>query len=181
MKKYIAMALVLVLAFVAFGCKSEGQSRLADDPDIPSFVASPPTDKDYIYGVGSSSFKNKGDALKQADALGRVDIAEKLKTEVQSMIIDYTRNAGTENNQASLSFYEAISRQISNATLRNVEVVTREKMKDGSFWSLVRMGKTDAAQQAADAIADVYENEASKYAEFKAMEALKMMESQLGK
>ncbi|MDR0718388.1 MAG: LPP20 family lipoprotein [Treponema sp.] len=181
MKKCILTALILVLTLAAFGCKSEGEARIADDPNIPSFVANPPVDKDYIYGVGSSSFKKQGDALKQADALAKVDIAEKLKTEVQSMVIDYTRNAGTEDNQTSLDFYESISRQLSNATLTNVEVVKREKMKNGSLWSLLRMSKSDAARDAAAAVAQAYENEASKYAEFKAMEALKMMEEQLDK
>jgi len=42
---------------------------------------------------------------------------------------------------------------------------------------LARISKTDAAKAASDII----ENEASRYAEFKAMDALKMMEEQLNK
>jgi hypothetical protein len=119
--------------------------------------------------------------MNAADARARTDLSLKIKTEVQTMIIDYARNAGTENNQASLSFYESISRQLSDATLTGVEVIKREQTKDGTYWTLVRMSKADAAKQASDAVKDVYENEASRYAEFKAMDALKMMDAQLNK
>jgi len=94
------------------------------------------------------------------------------------MIIDYTRIAGTEINQTTaLTFYENISRQLTNATLRGVEVVQRDRSQDGTYWTLVRISKEDAAQVAAEII----ESEASRYAEFKAMEALKMMEQQLNR
>lgn len=181
MRKIYAVLLVLTIVFSALGCKSEGEERLEADPNIPSFVANPPTAEDAIYGVGSAKMTSSSDALRASDARARTDIAAKLKTEVDAMIIDYTRNAGTENNQASLSFYESISQQLTEATLMNVEVVQREQTKDGTYWSLMRMSKSDAAASAAAAIEDVYENEAARYAEFKAMDALKMMQDQLNK
>jgi ribulose bisphosphate carboxylase small subunit len=98
------------------------------------------------------------------------------------MVIDYSRTAGTENNMSSaLTFYESISKQLSTANLKGLEVVKREKTKDGTWWTLWRMSKNDAAEAAVSAMQDVIENEASRYAEFKAMDALKLMESQLNK
>jgi hypothetical protein len=181
MKKALIMVWVLALAFTAFGCKSDGQERLAKDPTIPSIVANPPTAEDAIFGVGGAKMGNANLSLQAADARARADLSTKLSTYVEAMIVDYARSAGTDNNQASLTFYESISRQLTNATLTGVEVVQREQTSDGTYWTLVRMSKADAARQAADAITDVYENEASRYAEFKAMDALKMMEDQLNK
>jgi hypothetical protein len=180
----IAVAAVVVVAAVAVtvpGCKSDGQKRLENNPDIASFVANLPTDPDAIFGVGGSTIKDPVRAIQAADASARTDLSTKLNIEIQAMIIDYYRNAGTENNQASLNFYESIRRQITNSELKGVEVVEHEQTADGRYWSLVKISKADAARQAADAIDDVYETEAARYAEFKAMDALKMMEEQLDK
>ena len=178
MKKVYLFVLGLFLVLMVLGCKSK-PNQLELDPNIPDFVANPPVSDLYIYGVGSAQFSNNSSqAMAAADARARVDLAAKLRTEVQAMIIDYSRIAGTENNQtANLTFYESISRQLTDATLRGVEVEQRDRSKDGTYWSLVRISKADAAQVAADII----ESEASQYAEFKAMEALKMMEAQLNK
>ena len=181
MRKAYLVLLVILLALAIFGCKSAGQKRMENDPNVASFVADPPTDKNYIFGVGGSKLTNNTRAVQASDAQARTDIATKLKTEVQAMIIDYFRSAGTENNQASLNFYESISRQLTDAYLTGVDVVKREKTKDGTYWTLMRISKTDAASAAANAIQDVYESEAARYAEFKAMDALKMMEQQLNK
>jgi hypothetical protein len=181
MKKGLIAVVVLALAVTVFGCKSDGQVRLSKDPDIPSFVANPPAAEDAIFGVGGAKMNSPNQSLQAADARARTDLSTKLNTEVQSMIIDYNRNAGTENNQASLTFYESISRQLTTAELRGVEVVLREQTADGTYWTLMKLSKADAARQAADAIGDVYENEAARYAEFKAMDALRMMEEQLDK
>jgi hypothetical protein len=175
MKNAFSIFLVLALVFMAVACGSQ-PSNLEKDVNIPSFVANPPVSNDYIFGVGSARLNNTSLSLQAADARARTDIATKLNTEVQAMIIDYARTAGTENNQtAALLFYESISRQLTDARLTGLEVVERVRTNDGTYWTLMRISKKDAAQIAADLI----ESEASQYAEFKAMEALRMMEQQL--
>jgi len=177
-KGLVVSVLILLLALCAIGCKSSGEKRLENNSNIASFVANPPTDKDYIFGVGSAKMSSTSQALQASDARARTDISNKLNTQVQAMIIDYSRTAGTENNQTSaLTFYESVSRQLTQANLKGVEVVKREQTADGTYWTLARISKTDAAQVAADVI----DNEASRYAEFKAMDALKMMDQQLNK
>jgi len=167
-----AMAIVLMLVS---GCASK--SELTGDPNIPDFVTVPPISDEYIFGVGSAKFSNNtSQSMQAADARARADLATKINTEVQSMIIDYSRIAGLEGSQtANLTFYENVSRQISNATLRGVEIVKRVRTKDGTYWTLIQISKKNVAEDTAQII----ENEASRYAEFKAMEALKMMEQQL--
>ena len=178
MKKAYLVFLGLLMVLLFFGCKSK-PSELEMDENIPDFVANPPVSAEFIYGVGSARFSNSSSqSMQAADARARTDLASKLGTEVQAMIIDYSRTAGTETNQtAVLTFYESISRQLTSATLRGVELEKRERTKDGTYWSLVRISRSDAAQ----VTAEIIESEASQYAEFKAMEALKMMEAQLNK
>ena len=177
MKKAYLVILGILVVFLAMGCGSK-PPEVKGDPNIPDFVLNPPLDDTYMYGVGSALFSNQSQAMQAADARARTDLANKLKTEVQAMIIDYSRTAGTENNQTSaLTFYESVSRQLTETTLTKVDVVERKRTPDGTWWTLMRMSKADAAQSAADVIT----SEASRYAEFKAMEALKMMEQQLNK
>ena len=178
MKKAIVSVLILVLIFSAIGCKSSGEKRMSKDPNIASFAVNPPTDEGYIYGIGSASLASVSQSLQTSDARARTDIAFKLDVEVRAMINDYQRTAGTVTNHAAgLEFVENVSQQLTRANLRGVEVVKREQTADGAYWALARMSKADAALAAAE----ILETEASRYAEFKAMEALKMMEYQLNK
>ena len=178
MKKKCFLVLIIVLVIFAIGCKSAGEKRMDKDPNIASFVASPPTDDKYIFGVGSAKLASISQSIQGSDARARTDIAFKLNVEVQAMITDYQRTSGTVTNQAAgLEFFESVSRQLANANLTGVEIVKREQSADGAYWTLARMSKADAARAAAE----VLETEASRYAEFKAMEALKMMEQQLKK
>ena len=176
MKKSIAVVLILVVAFFVISCKSSGQKRMQKDPNIASFVANPPTDDDFIFGIGTAKLASISQSLQGADARARTDIAFKLDVEVQAMLNDYQRTSGTVTNHAAgLEFFEIVSRQLTQANLRGVEVVKREQTEDGAYWTLARISKADAARAAAD----ILETEASRYAEFKAMEALRMMEEQL--
>jgi hypothetical protein len=178
MKKGFFAVLVIILMVFSFGCKSDGESRIANDPNIPEFVANPPIAEDAIFGVGSAKMANPSTSMQAADARARTDIATKLNTQVQAMVIDYSRVAGTESNpSAALSFYQSVSRQLTEAKLQGIELVKREQTADGTYWTLMRISKTAAASSASEII----ESEASRYAEFKAMDALKMMEDQLNK
>ncbi|MDR2102325.1 MAG: hypothetical protein LBP43_07115, partial [Treponema sp.] len=100
-----------------------------------------------------------------------------LSVEVQGMITDYARDAGTINDQTSLALSETVARQVTQATLSGVSPVKRWKSPNGTWWFQLQIKKTDAAQT----VADIIDNEAARYAEFKTMEALKLMDAQLAK
>ena len=177
-KAYISVLgiFMVLLALTAIGCKSSGEKRIENNANFPSFVSSPPSDNDYLFGIGSSILSDTGRAREQADSQARTDIALQLDVQVQAMIVDYYRSAGTVSNQAAeLAFYESVSRQLTQANLSGVQVVSREQTADGRVWTLSRLNKADAARAAAE----ILETEASRFAEFKAGEALRMMEAQL--
>jgi hypothetical protein len=185
MKKTFPVFLAVVAVVLVFSCAStppaeSGSSAPAAppaNPNLPSFVLNPPVAEDVIYGIGSAKLANQSQAMQTADARGRTAIAFTLNANVEAMIIDYSRTAGNENSQQSLQFIENISRQVTQVKLQGATVVQREQTPDGTFWALVQVKKADAAQAAADII----ESEASRYAEFKAMDALNMMENQLAR
>jgi hypothetical protein len=172
MKKICFAALVLPLVLAASGC---GSSPPASNPKLPSFVLNPPDQEDVIYGIGTAKMETTTMSLSMAEARARQALAFQLNSNVQAMITDYAREAGTANKSVSLQFAEQVGRQITNTKLQGTSAVKREQTSDGSYWVMMGLRKADAAKAAANII----ENEASRYAEFKAMDALERMEAQL--
>ncbi|MDR0706591.1 MAG: LPP20 family lipoprotein, partial [Treponema sp.] len=180
MKKcvYVLLTAVIALSLTLAGCATPSPaSPKQAAKKLPSFVLNPPTAEGVVYGVGSSTSQDQSVALRQAKERAKVDLANKLSSQVKSMVTDYTRQAGTGQDVTDLKFYESISQSLTNTTLRGLQDGPAEFTEDGTLWIYVKISKTDAAQVAAE----VFENEASQYAEFKAMNALAAMNAQLEK
>ena len=169
--------LFLSLTFVALmtGCASFPKSTPVPDPNIPDFVLNPPVQEDAIFGIGSARLSSINQALIIAEERARQSLAFQLQANVQAMIVDYTRAAKIERTPTSLEFAETIGRQVSTITLSGALPVRRQRTPDGTFWVLVSYRKADAAK----ILAGIIEQEASRYAEFKALDAHKMMDQQL--
>jgi uncharacterized lipoprotein NlpE involved in copper resistance len=180
MKKALFAILALSLVFALVGCKSEAEPQ-QNDPNVPEWVYNPPTDSDIIYGVGTAKLSSTNQSMTFAEARARQSISRQLQESVTGMITDYSRDAGTVNDTTANLFAEQINRQLTDQTLVGAIPVKREVTKDGAWWVMVQMSKKDAAAAAAKAAKDVVDSEAARYAEFKAMEAEKLMDSYLGK
>ncbi|MDR1073329.1 MAG: LPP20 family lipoprotein [Treponema sp.] len=179
MKKcvYVLLTAVIALSLTLAGCGSSPASPKEAAKKLPSFVLNPPTAEGVVYGVGASTTQEQSLALRQAKERAKVDLANKLSSQVKSMVTDYTRQAGTGQDLTDLRFYESISQSLTNATLRGLQDGPAEFTEDGTLWIYVKISKAEAAQVAAS----VFESEASQYAEFKAMNALAAMNAQLEK
>jgi hypothetical protein len=175
MKRFLCICAL----FTVFGCASKPKSIMssADPKDIPEFVKNPPNSDTEIFGFGSARLNNQELARQTAEARARRAIANNLSIQVQGMLTDYSREAGTLNDAASLQLVENVGREVTNAKLSGVKVLKRELAKDGTWWVLASYSK-DAAK---NELANVIENEASRYADFKAKEALEMLDAQLDK
>ena len=176
MKKGIVSLLILAMVLLTFGCGSAPPPKVSD-PNMPPWVNEQPPE-DMLWGIGVAENAQQQMRLTMADSRARQDISRQLQTLTQGMVVDYAREAGGINNTAVIQFQESVSRQISQA---NLQGCVRELMwtaPDGkSLWMRLKMSKADAAKEAQKAI----DSEAARFAEFKAMEALKMMDAQLNK
>jgi hypothetical protein len=185
MKKLFPITAALILALLAFGCA--GQPASAPGASASAPVVLPPwinevAPEDALWGVGSAKQSSTQMSMTLAETRARADIARQLSTVVEGMITDYTRDAniGTAN-QATIGLQESINRQLSQAQLTGARRDQLWSAPDGTFWARVVYSKADAAKYAADSIKNVVDNEAARYAEFKAMEATKLMDDQLSK
>jgi hypothetical protein len=174
MKKTIFSLLVLACVLVIVGCGSTQPGTVIDDPNIPAWINDLPPE-DVLWGIGSAKQSTDNMSMTLADARARQDIARQLSVLAEGMVTDYGRDAGSVNNQASLQLAETVSRQVASAKLTGASAVKRWRAPDNTWWYLVQLNKADAAREAADVI----ESEASLYAEFKAMNALQLMDAKL--
>ncbi|MDR1863002.1 MAG: LPP20 family lipoprotein [Treponema sp.] len=183
MKKALVTGLVLLLTLFAAGCGSAPAAapQAVSDPNMPPWI-NEQAPEDMLWGIGVSSNAAMSLRLTMADSDARADIARQLQTLAQGMVTNYQREAGGIDNTAALGFQESISRQLAQATLQGaVRDISWTTPDNKTLWVRVKMTKADASKSVASEVNKVVESEASRYAEFKAMDAQKMMEAGLDK
>ena len=181
MKRLSLILLLPIAAALIIGCAS-AQPAAAPAPATQADPTLPPWINDrqpegVIWGIGQARQSSDNLSMQMAEARARVAIANTIDTSVQAMIIDYNRDAGTPENQVSLSMQESVSRNLSQAQLRGAFVDQRWRAPDGTWWVRVEFNKADARNM----LADIFESEAGLYANFRAQEALRMMDDQLSR
>jgi hypothetical protein len=178
MKKGISigvMALAVVLLAASCGGTPATQGRI-EDPNMPEWL-NDFAPEDAIWGIGSARQSSDSMSMITAEARARTGVARQLNAKVDAMFTDYLRDAGTVGSQTALSLQENVSREISSMQLNGARPIKRWKAPDGTWWYLVEYKISDARE----AIAPMFTSEESRYAEFKADEALRLLDDQLAK
>jgi len=176
MKKTCLILLILAIGFALVGCATKKTSSPGAATDVPPWLNDFPPE-DAIWGIGSAKQSSVSMSMTTAEARARTAIARQLSTKVQAMFTDYNLDAGNVRNQASTSLQEDVSRQLTNMDVSGARPIQRWQGKDGTWWFLVEMKKADAKKQ----VASILGNEEAAYAQFKAQQALQMMDAQLAK
>ncbi|GBU28592.1 hypothetical protein R84B8_02152 [Treponema sp. R8-4-B8] len=175
MKKISLILLVLSLAFTLMSCASKPPAAGAAS-DVPPWLNDLPP-ADAIWGIGTAKQSSTSASLNAAESRARVAVGRQIQTKVQAMFTDYNLDAGNAKNQASSSLQEDVSRQITNIDVSGARPIQRWKGKDGAWWILVEVKKADVKKQ----VASILGNEEAAFAQFKAQQALQMMDAQLDK
>jgi hypothetical protein len=131
----------------------------------------------FGFDVGAAKQSSEQMSMTVAEARARTGIARQLTIQVEAMLTDYMRDAGTVGSQTALSLQEDVSRQITSLQLNGARPLKRWKAPDATWWYLVEYKVSDAKA----AISDVFNSEAAQFAEFKADEALRLLDAQLAK
>jgi hypothetical protein len=175
MKKAFSILLVLALVFMAAACKSTPPTSTTTGPTATPDWLNDVAPEDVIWGIGIARQSSASMSMTTAEARARVAVARLLNTKVQAMFTDYNLDAGNVNNQANTSLQEDVSRQITNMNVSGARVIKRWQAPDGTWWFLVEMKKSDAMTE----IASIMGNQEALYAQFKAQQALAIMDSLL--
>ena len=178
MKKISGMIFIMCLVFAFVGCKSTPKEA---DNSLPPWINEKPP-KDILWGIGVSDNTQVQMRMTMSDSRARQDIARQLQVLAQGMVIDYAREAGGIDNTAALQFAETVSRQVASVNLQGAVRDVVWTPRDGkTLWTRLKVNKEDAAKAIAEQAQKAYESEAARYAEFKAMDALRFMDMQLEK
>jgi hypothetical protein len=182
MKKVLFVSLMIVATMFVASCASSAPAEAApapaaasDDGDMPDWFLNPPPYEGSIVGIGMSTLANQATALQQAETRARVSVAQTLDANVKAMVTDYSKSAGSGDNQTDLGFFESISQTLTQAKVTGA-IVKQRAFKGGKAYVLVTLSAAEAKQilqGAADA--------AGALAEFNAMGALDRMDEQLAK
>jgi hypothetical protein len=176
MKKGFSICLMAIaVVLLAAGCGGTPKERI-DDPNLPEWL-NDFAPEDAIWGIGSAKQSSEQMSMTTAEARARTGVARQLDSKVEAMFTDYMRDAGTVGSQTALSLQEDVSRQITSMQLNGARPIKRWKAPDSTWWYLVEYKISDARA----ALAPVFTSEEARYAEFKADEALRMLDAQLAK
>jgi hypothetical protein len=167
--------MALALTMLALSCKSAPAAQQEDANTPPWFNEFPP--EGFIWGIGSARQSSEEMSRTTAETRARTSVARQLGTKVDAMFTDYMRDAGTVDSQTALSLQENVSRQVTSLQLNGVQPNARWKAPDGTYWYRVEYKISDAKT----ALASVFTSEEARYAEFKAQEALRLLDTQLSK
>ena len=151
MKKYRLVLSILLLFSITTGCSS-----------APSWLNETPP-KDVLWGIGSARQFSDSMSMTIAETRARKSIARQLDAMVQAVFAEYgLADTGTH---------------IINMDISGVRPIQRWKAKDGKWWCLAEMKKSDAR----DRIAAIFEDQETASAGFNAQQALRMLDVLLAK
>lgn len=170
------LALPAVLAIYALLAACASTQPGIDKRSIPAFYLTPPTSKDTLYGVGSAKMATLDLSRSTALARARSDVAGQVDVSVKNALTDYAQQAGEGDNAQALQFVESVSRQIADVTLRGCRTDKVEVADDGSVYALVSYKIQNLLDTARTRFS---RNEAAAFAEFKADEALRRLNSEI--
>jgi len=176
MKKIFLTFLAFSIVFALTSCATSSNGNSGGSDSTPDWLNDMPP-QGVIWGIGTAKQSSPSMSMTTAEARARTAIARQLDTLVQAMFTDYNLDAGNVRNQANSSLQEDVSRQITNINLSGARPIKRWQAKDGTWWFLVEYNKADARRE----VASILNNEEAAFAQFKAQQALQMMDAQLAK
>jgi len=174
MKKLFLVFSLIAAVLMVMACGSTPKDK--GPTTKPNWINDIPPD-DVIWGIGVAKQSNTNMSMTTAEARARTAIARQLNTKVQAMFTDYNLDAGNAKNQASTSLQEDVSRQITNLDVSGARPIKKWEAQDGTWWYLVEIKKSDAR----NSVSSILGNEEAAYAQFKAKQALDMLDVQLKK
>jgi len=169
MKKLCLLFTAVIIMVFAAGCNS---APAPAQSGLPKWFAELPPD-DTIWGVGIAKLANETLALETATTRAQRDAARQLSALVQAELIDYANESGLSTDPRSIISIENVSRSLINLNLSNTSINAREQGSDGTWYVRVSVKKTDVTRQ----VNSIVENEFADFADFKADEALKRVDT----
>ncbi len=181
MKKTLLFAAAVAALVAFFGCSSSPSATGAAGIDdtvngVPVWVANMSLKSNTAhYEVGYGRGSSRATAQKRAEADARNKIAMWLETDVQTVLITYTQDAGIGDETEMIEFMEEISRQTAEASLSGAAIKSVYIDREGGVYVLMSYDINALAENLQSRVDSYVRNESAAFAEFKADEALRVL------
>ncbi|QEN09276.1 hypothetical protein EXM22_15290 [Oceanispirochaeta crateris] len=176
MKKSLIITSALIALVLLVGCASGSGEKVEERRDLPDWFLNPPSSDEVIYGLGMAKMSSDSLSRDTAIARARKDVALQVSTRVQSMMTDYVQEAGAEGNSQTISFVESITKQVADVELRNSVTDKVYAATDGNWFAMVSYPTSNFTEDVASVFS---RNEDAAFADFKADEALRMLDANI--
>ncbi len=187
-----AIAVVSLVSAVFVSCASAPKDAPEDKPavkkvvgadgiEMPDWVNKVPKSTETFYAVGYSKLQNRQMAKTAAAQSARDEISRWVGTNVKNALTNYYNEAGEGENVQALSYFENISKQVSDQSLVGSEIEESWVDKEGGVYALVSMPKENVGKSFENVTGNFVRNEAAAFADFKAKEALKFLDAETSK
>lgn len=161
---------VLAAILAGAGCSSSAAARA----DRPEWALHPPQDSEKIFGIGAASSPNESRGWRMAENRARSSIAYEITAIIESMQIDYTMQAGSDNATVGQEFFQDVGRQMTFNVLNGARVEERGVSGNGVYYVLMSYSES-ALRSAGNAAIQA----ATKDAQINAENALRAMDAAL--
>lgn len=145
---------------------------------MPAWVNSTPKDAENFYAVGYAKKSSKQISITAAEQDARDQISRWVGTSVKNALTNYTNESGEGDNVQTLTYFENISKQVSDQTVVGVERNEVWVDAEGGVYVLEQFPKTNLNKSFEDVANTFVRNDAAAFAEFKAKDALTFLEKE---
>lgn len=167
---------ILIVGFVTLTLACTTVAGARSSAHLPEWYLDPPHADDVLYGVGAAQMSRPDVSIRMARNQAREDIAFQMNAQIQSVIVDYFQETGIGTETQQIQFMEAISRQVTEATLEYVTYVTTDVRRNGTVYALVSVPVQTFRTHSSHAF---QRSAGTALAEFNAVRALEMLDTQL--
>ncbi len=195
-KKLLSAVCVATLAAVAFiSCASSPKTKdgaTSSEPASPTatvivgkegvpqpgWVNKTPKDAENFYAVGYAKKSSKQISITAAEQDARDQISRWVGTSVKNALTNYTNESGEGANVQTLSYFESISKQVSDQTIVGAERNEVWVDAEGGVYVLESFPKANLSKSFEEVSTAFARNEAAAFAEFKAKDALNFLDKE---
>ena len=140
MKKISGVILTVCLVLILAGCASTS--------GLPKEIMSArdKAPEDVIVGIGTANMGTLNMDRQTAATRARADISNVLSSVVANMFRDFTATSEVDRD-AQLAYQESFTRTLSESNISGAVIKEERRDKDGNWWVVMYLSKTDIARE----------------------------------
>lgn len=180
----------IAMTAILAGCGKDKKEDVADcvfpdapGAEAPGWICDEPVEGVEVSSVGSADKSAAGnDFMKQMAATSaRVQLAQRMKVQVQNMIKQYVETTGAADQETVDKALTSVTKQITNETLVGTKIFKTRTSPNGNLYVLLGMDPAGVETMAKQAIKTSMGNEKALWQQFKAQKGQDEMAADIAK